>query len=562
MKRTTLWISVFTFLFSLPGGAAPSNAELRLAIDQEFENMNPIIMQMLATTYIYGFVGRRLTVLGRDSKTWEPQLVKQIPTIENGAARFEGTGASRKIVADWEMHPNASWGDGTPITGHDVEFSWKVALSPNVAVGEKEVYSQVEKITVDAQNPKKFQMHYRRSTWDFNRLGTFYIVPKHLEETPFKKFASEKAGYEKNSLYTKNPTNPGLYSGPYVVSELKLGSHVTLTPNPKWWGTKPKIQKLVLKLIPANNTLESNIRSGTVDMISPLGLTLDQALSFEKSVKAEGLPLSVNFKPALVYEHIDLNLRNPILQDVRLRKALVLAINRDELTKALFDNRQTKAIHNVTTNDPWFTADPSKVVLYPSSRRQAEKLLDEAGWVKGSDGIRQKGKDRLSLTLMTTAGNKVRELVQVFLQEQWKKAGIEVLIKNEPPRVFFGETVRKGAYPAMAMFAWVSAPESSPKSTLASKNIPSKQNGFSGQNSGGFKSARVDELLEQIDVEFDSAKRTALVHEVLKIYTDEVPVIPLYYRSDISVTPKNLKGYVMPGHQFSESNWAEEWSLN
>jgi peptide/nickel transport system substrate-binding protein len=342
---------------------------------------------------------------------------------------------------------------------------------------------------------------------------------------------------------------------------LKLGSHVTVTTNPKWWGKKPKIQKIVIKLIPSNNTLEANLRSGTIDMVSPLGFTLDQAIAFEKTAKSDRLTVKVNFKPSLTYEHIDLNLRNPMLSDVRVRKALVFAINRDELTKALFENRQTKALHMITPMDPWFTDDGSKIVLYPSSRRQAEKLLDEAGWIKKDDGYRYKNGEKLSLSFMTTAGNKVRELVQVFLQEQWKKAGIDVVIKNEPPRVFFGETVRKGQYPAMAMFAWVSSPENSPKAQLHSKNIPSKTNGFSGQNSGGYSNPELDKILDDLDAEFDGKKRLELIHKVMRFYTDEVPVIPLYYRSDISVTPASLKGYTLPGHQFSETNWAEEWSV-
>jgi peptide/nickel transport system substrate-binding protein len=560
-RRWTALLTALSLVFTAGlSSAAPSNEELKIGVDQEFENMNPIISQMLATTYIYALVGRRLVVLGRDGKTWEPQLVTKIPTFENGGARFVGN-SPKKLVADWEIDPKAVWGDGTPITGADVKFAWEVALSPSVSVGEKDVYAQVEKVDIDPQNPKRFTFTYKTPRWDFNRLGTFFVIPKHIEEAPFKKFSKEKAGYEKNSVYTKDPLNKGLYSGPYLVSELKLGSHVTVTANPKWWGKKPKIEKIVIKLIPSNNTLEANLRSGTIDMVGPLGFTLDQAIAFEKTAKSDRLPVKVNFKASLTYEHIDLNLRNEILSDVRVRKALVYAINRDELTKALFDNRQTKAVHMITPNDPWYTDDGSKITLYPSSRRQAEKLLDEAGWVKKEDGLRYKNGKKLSLSFMTTAGNKVRELVQVFLQEQWKKAGIEVVIKNEPPRVFFGETVRKGLYSAMAMFAWVSSPENSPKSQLHSKNIPTKANGNSGQNSGGYSNPELDQILDNLDEEFDAKKRLELVQKILKFYTEDVPVIPLYYRSDITVTPEKLKGYTLPGHQFSETNWAEEWSI-
>ena len=99
-----------------------------------------------------------------------------------------------------------------------------------------------------------------------------------------------------------------MYNGPYVVSELKLGSHVTFTANKYFYGKQPSIKKVIFKLIPNTGTLEANLRSGTIDMVSPIGFEFDQALAFEKRIKADNLPYNMNFKPGVTYEHIDLNL--------------------------------------------------------------------------------------------------------------------------------------------------------------------------------------------------------------------------------------------------------------
>ena len=160
---------------------------------------------------------------------------------------------------------------------------------------------------------------------------------------------------------------------------------------------------------------------------------------------------------------------------------------------------------------------------------------------------------------MTTAENKLRSLVEVYLQNEWKKIGIQTVIKNEPARVYFGETVRKGTYPQLALFKWVSAPENPPKSVLYSKNIPTAANGYMGQNSGAYINKRVDKILDTIEGEFDANKRDQLMHELLKIDTDELPTLPLYYRAQIAVFPKKLKGYAMTGHQFYCTNFAENW---
>lgn len=537
-----------------------NNTELKIGIIQEFENFNPLIATMNATTIMSKLVRRDLVTINADGK-WVPVLAKSIPTLENGGAKLVTVGGVKKVEAVWEILDQAVWGDGKPITCEDYAFAIKVASSATVSIGEKEVYTQVEKVTIDPTNPKKCTFLYDKAKWDFYQLGTFYALPKHLEEKVFNLYAGENGGYEKNSLYVKDPYNVGLYNGPYIMQEIQLGDHVTFVVNPKWYGEPPKIKKIIFKLIPNSGTLEANLRSGTIDMISTLGLALDQALAFDKRVKSENLQYTVVFQPSTVYEHIDLNLDNPALKDVKVRRALNYSINREELVNSLFEGKQSPAIHNVTPKDPWYTDDPTKVTIYKYNPREAERLLDEAGWKRGPDGIRTKGGKKLSFTVMTTAGNKTRELVQVYLQNGWKQVGIEVNSKNEPARVFFGETTKKRAFDSMALFAWVSSPESNPKSTFLSTNIPTAKNGYSGQNQMGWKNKEVDRLCLALDLEFDHQKRVQLIHQVLKYYTDDVPVLPLYYRSDVAVIPNHMKNFRLTGHQFPETQNVEFWNL-
>ncbi|MFN8944256.1 MAG: ABC transporter substrate-binding protein, partial [Pseudobdellovibrionaceae bacterium] len=166
----------------------------------------------------------------------------------------------------------------------------------------------------------------------------------------------------------------------------------------------------------------------------------------------------------------------------------------------------------------------------------------------------------LSFNFMTTAGNKTRETVQTYLQEQWKAVGLDVVIKNEPARVFFSETTKKRKFD-LAMYAWVSSPENNPRSTLSTASIPSSKNSYSGQNQPGWSNKRVDEIIDAIDIEFSHEKRIQLAHELQKLYTEDAPVIPLYYRADVSVIPSKMTGFKVPGHQFYETNMVENWNL-
>ena len=542
-------------------GELPTNRSLRIGITQEFESLNPLIAQMSATFYLYSMVNRTLIGLD-DNAEFRAQLAVQMPTLENGLARFVEIDGVRKLEADWEILPGATWGDGVPVTCRDLELSWEVAQSPHVSVARVELYREVERIRLDPENPKRCTFVYREPKWAFNRRFQFYLLPAHLERPVFEKYGDQPEGYEKHTLYTTDPTNPGLYHGPYRIREVKLGSHVVFERNPTFYGEPPHIDRIVVVLIPNTGTLEANLRSGSIDMVSTLGMSFDQALAFARRVEAEGLPFNVHFRPGMVYEHIDLDLDEPVLQDVRVRRALVYAIDRQRLTDALFEGEQPPALHFVSPADRWYTEDSEKLVIYEPSRRRAASLLEEAGWTLRDDGFRYDAEgNRLRLRLSTTAGNKMREIVLVYLQDQWRAIGIDARIQNEPARSFFGQATRKRLFDGAAMYAWTQSPESSPRSTLHSADIPAEENGWSGQNSPGWANPRVDRLIEELEAEFDPDRRLDLIHEIMWHYTNDVPVIPLYYRSNTSVTPANMTGYQLTPTQVSATDHVERWNL-
>lgn len=561
MRKFLKIVAILSFMLVGAKSMALSNEQITIGIGQEFESMNPIIQQMAASRYISQMLGHTMVTLGKDWK-WTCLLCTEWPTLENGLAKIIEEGGKKKIVVSWEVKAGAKWGDGTPVTGNDFRLGWEIGSSPNVAVGEKQIYTNVEELTVDPVNPKKFITKYRDAQYDFAKnLSQFYPIPAHIERSVWEKTKNEVEAYEKQTSFSTNPLLPGLYHGQYLLKEIKLGSHVTLEPNPHFYGTAPSIKKIVVKLIPDTATLEANLLSGTIDMICEMGLKFDQALALEKRIKQDPAlnnKFEVVFKDGVIYEHIDLQLNNPLLKDVRVRKVLLYSINRDKLTQALFENRQKKALEYFHPADPYYTEE---VEQYNYDTVKAETLLDEAGWKKAPDGYRYKDGQKLSFSIMTTAQDKTRELVEVFLQSEWKKVGVEVSIKNEPARVFFGETVRKGKYPSMALFAWTSSPDNPPRSILHSENIPTQKNAYSGQNSGSWINAEADKLMVDVYREFDINKRKEMMKKLMQIYMAEVPTLPLYMRAEIAVLPRALKNISVTGHQFYSTYWVEDWKM-
>jgi len=536
-------------LTTLLHAVAKAKEQLVIGINQFPSTFHPNIDSMLAKSYILAMTRRPFTVY---DVNWKNicLLCTKLPTMENGLAKRKTTPDGKNGVAvSYTIHPKATWGDGTPVTTKDVMFTWKVGRHKQSGVGNIEFYRSLYK--VEPVDEKTFTLHFDKLTFEYNSIGGFELLPAHLDEKNF----ADPLSYKNRTAFDTDTTNPGLYFGPFRIDEAVSGSHVVLVPNNTWYGAKPHFKKITVRVIENTAALEANLLSGGIDMIAgELGLTIDQAVNFEKR---HGDKFQILYKPGLIYEHIDLNLDNPILVDKRVRHALVYAIDREAISQRLFGGRQPVAHTSVNPLD-WVYAED--IPQYPYNPKAANRLLDEAGWTVRRKGIRYNTKgQRLRLEIMTTAGNRSRELVQQVMQSQWKAVGVDVRIKNQPARVFFGKTVTERLYTGLAMYAWISSPESVPRTTLHSGHIPNAGNNFAGQNYTGFKNNEMDALLEIIETELDRTKRQKLWHTLQRIYANELPVIPLYFRANPYVIPKWLTGIVPTGHQYPTSHWVEKW---
>jgi peptide/nickel transport system substrate-binding protein len=524
---------------------------LVIGITQYPSTLHPSIDTMLAKTYVVRLAHRPLTTYDADW-TLICMLCVELPTIENGLAKREKTPDGKDgIAVTYTLRPDARWGDGVPVSTEDVTFSWEVGKNPKSGVAAGELYRRI--LSIDVRDAKTFTLHFDRVSFDYNAINDFEVLPAHIERDAF----SDPARYRNRTHYDTDSTNPGLWFGPYRVVDKEPGSEIVLERNPTWWGPIPVFKRIVVRVVENTAALEANLLSGSIDMVAgELGLSLDQAIAFEKR---HGHQFNVISKPGLVYEHLDLNIDNPILADAQVRRALLLALDRDVINDQLYDGRQPPAATFVSPLD--WVYDPA-IEATKQDVPAARALLDQAGGRVGPAGVRVNAEgERLSFDLMTTAGNRSRELVQQVIQSQWKAAGIESRIRNQPARVLFGDTLTKRKFQGLAMFAWMSAPESVPRSILHSSEIPSSQNNYSGENFVGFHSPEVDRLLDQIETTIDRDTRKALWFRLQRIYADQLPAIPLFFRADAYILPKWLTGVVPTGHQEPTTEWVETWGV-
>jgi peptide/nickel transport system substrate-binding protein len=536
------------FAMSATSRATTPHESLTIGIAQFPSSLHPAIDPEVVKSYAAGFVVRPITAFDADWKN-TCLLCVDLPTLENGLVKLEDRPDGKHGMAvTIVLKPGLAWGDGQPITARDIAFTWKLGSDP--ASGFTNVNPWNRATSVDVVDDRTAVLHLDKVRADFAQWD--HIVPEHIEGG----VPSGSGPYVNATTYNRAPITPGLYDGPYMITGYDSGDRIVLEPNPHWIGDKPGFKRIVLRHIENTAALQANLLSGDVDMVAGegIGLTIDQVLALQKQHPDS---FQYTYKPSLTYEHIDLAKDNPILADVRVRKALLMAMDRQTLVDRLFHGTQPVAATWVNPLNPNY--DPS-VPVAKFDLPGAKALLKEAGWTPGADGIcRNAAGDRLSIEFGTTAGNRLRELQEQVLQSNLKNACVEVTIKNEPARTLFGETLKKRVFTGMVMFAWSSGVTESPLRTLGSDQVPTAANNWGGSNYTGFSDPGMDAGIAAAEAELDPAKQKATWAGMQKIYADALPALPLFFRSEAHVTPLWLRGYAATGQACPSSDWAEHW---
>jgi peptide/nickel transport system substrate-binding protein len=246
--------------------------------------------------------------------------------------------------------------------------------------------------------------------------------------------------------------------------------------------------------------------------------------------------------------------------DRRVRQALLMAIDRKGISDKIFHGKQPVADGDVNPLDPMFSPAARHYDYDPA---QSRKLLDAAGFTDIRNGIRHgtegenKGR-KLSLVLNYASGNRISDLLAQVIQSQLRQVGIELILKSAPARIYFAALTKRN-FEAFAFYSWVTSPQSVPRTTLHSKEIPTAQNGWSGQNYPGYANPAMDAALDSAERELDPEKRRGYFADILRLYAEDLPVLPMYFRVDSFIVPKRLKGVTPTGNQTSTTLWIEDW---
>jgi peptide/nickel transport system substrate-binding protein len=237
----------------------------------------------------------------------------------------------------------------------------------------------------------------------------------------------------------------------------------------------------------------------------------------------------------------------------------MLAMDRDDIVKTLFEGRQPVSNSWLPPAHYGYLTDAPKVTRDLTA---AGKLLDDAGWkLDGSaESVRKNDKgEPLVLTLMTTAGNKMRADVMQMLQAQLADAGIKLKLEVQQAQTFFGETTQKRKF-QLAMYAWIFGPLSDGSSFWTSEAVPSEANGWQGQNYCGLLDDEITRLDRSIPLTLAESDRAKLFQAEQRRWLALLPAIPLYFRTDVTTTHKDMLNW-RPTGTLTPISWnSHEWA--
>lgn len=479
-----------------------------------------------------------------------PIMAEKIPNLKDGDWKVL---PGDKMQVTWRIKRGFTWHDGKPVTAQDWIWAWRVNMHPDFPTAGRDVAERVENIV--APNPYQMTVQWKKK-YAFANLGAAGsgILPKHATERIFR----QNPGKFDQAWGTGVPT---IGNGPYVLKEWQKGSSITVEAYPNWQGVPPHLPKergvrrIVYRFISDTNTIIANILSGAADAFDETAVPFIQGLELEARLQRENRrDWVVRAEPGLVWEHIDLNLDNVHLRDKRVRHALIYAINREELVQQLFQGKQPVSHSFLPEKHYGYNRNVKK---YAFDQARARQLLAEAGYTPGPDGILQKGGQRLSLRFTTTAGNRTREQVQQILQAQWRAVGVDVRIVNLPARAYFGDALPRRDFD-LAMYAWVFNPTSDCEGLYTGDTIPTPEK-REGQNYPGYKNDEVTRICHAVPEELDEGRRAAMLRRAQELWVEDLPVIPLYLRSDYTGHKAGLQNFLPTGSDTPVTWNAPSW---
>ncbi len=496
----------------------------------------PTAPSVQAVPDLPAFGGRLVEAMSADASTLIPMLAGDAPShaiadwlyrpllkydrnlnlTGDLATRWEVQDGGRTIV--FHLRKDAHWTDGVPFTSKDVAFTLKLIRDPHTQSPYASDFASVS--SWETPDPYTFIVHYREpfapalSAW-----AGLAILPAHI-------FAGE------DIMHTPLARHPKATIGPYRLVAWNPQQEIRLVANRGYYDGPVWIAERIVRVIPDPTTQFMELEAGRLDM---MGLTpVQYARIFPRKPE-----LARRFRRFRYldfgYTYLGFNLDRPLFRDVRVRRAIAMAINRKEIIDVvLFGLGEIIA----TPYKPGTYWENRKIKPWPYDPVRAKKLLAQAGWRdRDGDGVLEDAQGRkFAFTILTNNGNRQREKAAVIIQRRLGALGMRVKVRLVEWSSFIAHFVDKRRFDAVIL-GWALSPEPDQYAIWHSSQIgPHKFNFL------GYRNARVDRALEAARRTFDRAQRKALYDLVQEEIHKDVPMVFLYAPYSLPVVHRRVHG--------------------
>lgn len=483
-----------------------------------------------------------------------PYLAEALPQLNSDSWRVNADGSMETI---YRLRPNLTWHDGNPLTADDFVFAHTV-YSSKAGLALFQPTPQDRMAEVAAHDPRTVVIRWRSPFPDAGslRFDHFDPLPRHI----LGPIADLEDGDALSVLSFW--TREYISAGPFKLDRWEPGILVEAAAFDGHALGRPKIDRMVVRFIPDENTMLTNVLSGSVDVALDNGLRFEHALVLKQdwgpTNRGTVLLESMQARTLSFQRRSDVVSPRALL-DLRVRRALTHGIDKQGLVDGLYDGEIPASETIMPPNMPYYAELDRAIVKYSYDPRRTEDLLTEAGFRRGSDGVWAGGEsgERMSFQFLSGAGTR-NQRERAVISDAWRRMGMEVSESQFPPTGTTDPQIRANA---PGVLTWGTTGGESSLARYAGSQIGSAANRWRGQNYMAWSSPEFDRLYDVFNSTLDRSERDRQVLQMLRLVSEDLATVVLYHDQSVTAFRAPITGpqVGVPDHTLAWN--VHEWAV-
>ena len=467
-----------------------------------------------------------------------PYLAESLPELDTDSWRVFPDG---RMETMFRLKPGLKWHDGTPLTAHDFVFAQRVYATPEFGLASSPPVNQIADVV--APDDRTVVIRWVRPYPDAASLSgpEFTPLPRHRLEDDFQN--QPAIAFASLPFWTTEYVG----AGPYRIDRWEAGSFLEGVAFADHVGRKVGIERISVRFMPDSNAVMASLLSGDVHLAIRSSIEVPQGVVLRRDWTARNagtvMMIPSFWRRAEVQQRVEFANPAALHQDVRIRRALAHAIDRQAQNEGVFEGEAIIADSMLPPFAPSFAEAERTIMKYPYDPRRSEQLMSEAGWTRGSDGVfANPAVGRFSLELKVNASIEGGTELSIT-GDSLRQAGFEIQ-EVAVPRAQQRDGLVRSGFPGLYL-AGGGIGEKDTMPNLVSSTIPRLENRWVGNNRSGWSNTEYDRLFDAFSNTLARADRDRLATQMARVYTEDLGSIPSMFYPAVVASAVGLHGPAM-----------------